>query len=137
MKTSSILFWVSVIIGAKFGYGYFSNPNSSELDAGMRYIAEGVNKSAPKMVDPGTRLDSAIGSSENFIYNYTLVNYSYGQIKPDDIQQKLRNKLKRSVCRSKTMAPMRELGVPITYVYHSNDGKQITSITIKTTECRS
>ena len=130
-----MVFWFVLIAASKYGYEYFGNSNDSELDAGMRYVADKVNRSAPRGVHDGTRFDSAVGSSEMFTYNYTLVNYSYGQIKPQEIQKKHEKRLRRLVCRSKTMEPMRKLGVPISYTYHSNDGKEITSILISTRKC--
>jgi len=104
--------------------------NAGDLAA----VASDVNKRTPMMVDNDTRLDKvdAKGGSK-LVYNYTMVNYSYNQFD----KKKFTNSFKGSLTKH-TCSKLREFisqGVEIVYHYRSSDGKYLTQISVRKSDC--
>lgn len=91
---------IAVIIGSTFGklgVEYFFN-RSSTFDEQMMKTASELNKTCPIMVDNDTRLDNVIALSDNvFQCNYTLVNYSKGELDIEKLEKNISTSILKNV----------------------------------------
>lgn len=98
-------------------------------------FASELNAKLPVMVDSDTRLDSAMGTGRTFYLNFTLVNYSSSDVTAQEIQNALKQKVEAGACaREETLVLLRK-GAIISYVYHGNEGGQITVISVAPSQC--
>ncbi|MFT3924217.1 MAG: RDD family protein [Myxococcales bacterium] len=113
------------------------NPTSAPVDPlqPLRSIAAEVNKLAPLMVDPETRLDGCEASAGPiFKYKYTVLSMTAGQVNTETFDGILRNQLLPTVCGN-DLKPVRDLGATIIYEYADKQGAPLTSITFPPSDC--
>jgi len=102
-------------------------------DDELQQIADAVNQQAPMMIDQETRLDGADSGSQVLIYNYTLVNYTAGDMDRNKFTQALRPTLFKSGC--KTLEPLLSQDIDIQYVYRGKDKGEIASLRLTGADC--
>ena len=93
--------------------------------------ADQFNSSCPRMVDRDTRLDSAVFIPANiFRYDYTLVNYSAGQVAGEALAGDLRPRIIANVSRNPEMKVQRDQRVTMVFHYRDRNGDFITEISL-------
>ncbi|WP_067586599.1 DUF2569 domain-containing protein [Endozoicomonas ascidiicola] len=97
--------------------------------------ASTINQNLPMHIDSDTRLDSTTSVSGNFIYKYTLINYTIEDIDIQYFINSMSPVLKNGVCTSEEMKVFVEMKVPIKYMYYDRNGSQVTTITIMPNQC--
>ncbi len=94
--------------------------------------ADQFNSSCPRMVDRDTRLDSAVFIPANiFRYDYTLVNYSAGQVDGEALAGYLRPRIIANVSRNPEMKVQRDQRVTMVFYYRDRSGDFITEISLE------
>ena len=108
--------------------------NDAKVDKLLADTVSGVNKQCPMTIDKETRLDNAAALPGKIIqYNYTLINYSKSQLTADQIasiKSTMNASLRNTIKSSSDMKPLKDYGVTFKYVYKSNDGTELISLTI-------
>jgi len=136
-KLIIIVFGVLGAIGGKYGYQYFFGNGKLDIQSSLIATANELNKTLPIMVDSETRLDTSTGFNEMFQYNYTLVNYSFEELDPEEIEETLKPNLINSVCTIEDMAFFIKNDVPVSYAYYGKNGKHVLTITVTSDQCES
>lgn len=126
-------------IGKLVGKGavdsYYSGKKEGFIDEALLKAASEINSKLPMMVDSETRLDSTVGLTKSFRYNYTLINYASSGVSASDLNSGLSQKLINNVCTNKEMQIFVKNGVTVSYAYFGNDGKQVTIISVAPSQC--
>ncbi|WP_111643085.1 hypothetical protein [Marinimicrobium alkaliphilum] len=127
----------AVVFGlGKFAVGSFLGGSSeASIQAALLDSADQLNATLPMMVDEETRLDSASGSDRTFRYNYTMVNYASEDIDPEVFVSHMRPQLTAGVCTNKEMAVFVKHRIPVVYAYYGNQGKEIATLAVQSTDC--
>lgn len=131
---------IAIVIGNFVGKttvdAYSSTEKKAKLNSILVNIASGINTNLPMMIDTETQLTSTMGLSNEFRYNYTLINFSIKDISPKEISNQVETKIINGVCTTKEMKFFVERGVTVSYAYHSKDGKQITIVSVPSSKCK-
>lgn len=109
--------------------------SDDEIQSSLIAVANEMNQMTPIMVDDDTRLDSTIALKRSFLYLYTLVGYTADQLDPELFLQAIEPLLLQELCSSEDMAGFLDNDIDTIYVYRGNDGNQITSVTIRASDC--
>jgi len=136
-RIGSVIFFVLAFIAGKYAYQYISGNDKTDLNSTLMAAANELNINLPMMVDGETRLDSSIGINRTFRYNYTLINYAAEDVDADQFKVNMESTLINSFCTTKEMEVFTKNDVPVTYAYHGKNGKQITTITVNSSQCGS
>jgi len=97
-----------------------------KIDEFLLQVANGVNKTCPKMMDADTRLDNVTTLPNNkFQYNYTLVNLSKEQVDTIKMHQLIDANIINGVKTSQDFKIFREHKTTIGYYYKDKEGKYI------------
>lgn len=99
--------------------------------------ASQININLPMMVDSETQLDSTVGINGQFIYKYTLINYSAEELDGNILYKSMEQVLINNVCTSEEMSVFIDLNIPVKYMYYGKNGKKVTSITVESKDCPS
>lgn len=99
-----------------------------------RRIAKNLNKNFPMMTNPETRIDGAIGLNKELLFKYTLINHVAADLSTQDINE-LGKFYLNSVCTTKELQLFVKNGITISYAYFGKDGKPITTISVKPSQC--
>lgn len=102
-------------------------------DDELQQVAELVNQQAPMMIDQETRLDGADAGSQVLTYNYTLLNYTAGNMDRNKFTQALRPTLLKSGC--KTLEPLLSEGVDVQYIYRGKDKGEVATLRLTGADC--
>jgi hypothetical protein len=108
--------------------------SSSTLDLLTR-TADDINSRLPMMVDSNTRLDSTIGLTNRFQYNYTIMSLSSAEIDEASLLQQIETQIVNRTCTLEDNLSFLKIGVTIDYVYRANDGVRITTISVSPEDC--
>lgn len=126
------------VVGGLYGAMAYLHEQNSELERQLTQMAEEGNAELPTMVDTQTRLDSMSAESDNrFEYTYTLVNLQTSQIDRETLERNITPQLKKLICTESGTEVFRSNGVDVVYTYHGNDGGQVASVVIPSSECAS
>lgn len=128
---------IGKLVGKSTGERFFEGKKESELNSVLIQAANQINQNLPMMVDSETRLDSTVGINNQFRYNYTMINYPAEELDSKAFKEAMQPQLINSVCTTKEMEVFMKNGVPVTYAYHGKNGKQVTTITIHPSQCKS
>lgn len=109
--------------------------SDDEIQSSLIAVANEMNQMTPIMVDDDTRLDSTIALKRSFLYLYTLVGYTADQLDPELFLQAIEPLLLQELCSSEDMAGFLDNDIDTIYVYRGSDGNQITSVTIRASDC--
>ena len=149
-KVILVLGFVTIIIvviiagnvGTEFGKSLFSGSKSSPTQNEKNIIiaftiaANQFNKGKPIMVDEITRWDRMeVGPGMRLTYRYTLPDYSSNEIKSRQLLAKVKPEIIKKACNSKEMTYSMRHGATYVYVYHGNDGIEITRLEINKNNC--
>jgi hypothetical protein len=111
-------------------YAYSDN----ELSA----IASQENVALPKMVDKTTRLDSAVGVSNELQYNYTLLDISSDSVSWASLKNTLEKSMVNWVCTTKHFVEaFISKGVTVSFAYFGNDRRLIGVLSVEPFRCAS
>lgn len=123
------------VFGAMMGQSGAADSNTG-IDEVLTKMSVRMNKNLPAIVDKDTRLDqvSAV-PGQHFIYHYTLVNLSVGDISTDTFHKVVKPRLKERLCSSAEMQSFLKNGVSISYLYKGKDGKPIGGAKFAPNEC--
>jgi hypothetical protein len=116
-----------------------SSASVSAADRLQQTVAA-VNKTSPKMVDSETRLDRAESLSDLTLqYDYSMINLVAATLDQrsieTELQGQIRNDIKRKICSSGDMKPLRDMGTTFRYRYNDRNGVLLGVITIPSNEC--
>lgn len=95
-----------------------------------------INKSLPMIVDKGLRLDSSVGANKVLLYSYTLVDHKASAVNADEFRRGMTAKIIPSVCEDEEMQFLLKNGVRYRYRYHGEDGTEIATITMGSSDCK-
>jgi hypothetical protein len=109
--------------------------NEGSIEEMLPKFASQLNAKLPIMVDSDTRLDSSMGINKTFRYNYTLVNYSSSDVTAQGIQNAFKQQIETKVCTSQETLAFLKNDVTVSYAYFSNEGEQITVISVTPSQC--
>ena len=112
------------------------NPHQAEsaptlLDV-LRKLTQDTNKKLPILLNKSTRLDHALSGANDMTLFHTILDSELW--KKGDLDQ-LGSQLPNRVCSDLGFSELLGLGATITYVYRSNDGRQLFSRTIHSSDC--
>lgn len=136
-----------LVIVIAVGIGKFVEKSSGErfsegkeeldLNSVLMQIASQINQNAPMMLDSVTRLDSAVGVNKQFRYNYTIINSSAEELNPESFTEIMQPRLISLFCTIKETKIFINNGVPATYAYYYSNGKNLATITVHPSQCKS
>jgi len=107
-------------------------------DEEVSAIAAQANATLPKMVDRKTRLDSTIGVSDEFQYNYTLVDIDSESISWASLKKTLEIYLVNWVCTSRRIVEVFiSKGVTVSFAYFGKDRELIGVVSVAPSQCAS
>jgi hypothetical protein len=113
----------------------YSPKNSTPIEEMLPKFASQLNAKLPMMVDSDTRLDSVMGVNRTLRYNYTLISHSSSDVTEQDIRNAFQQKIENRVCTSQESLTFIKNGVTLTYAYYGNEGKQISVISVSSSQC--
>lgn len=137
-KRKKIGFMIGSVVGL-FLYcsvGFLAGYSNASEEAIDRAIAAG-NKDLPKMINEGTRLNSASIDHQNKLYtlDMTLINYLISEIDIGLLNDNFYQLTKPSTCNIPNFKVILTDGYTINYVYKDKDGKFISKYSVSPTEC--
>ena len=103
----------------------------------LQEAASAVNKTAPKAVDAETLLERAFaGPGDRFTYQYKLINISSVGFDHSKLSY-FASTLVAKTCSSQELQRIFSLGVTTDFLYMSNDGVELGTISINRNNCPS
>jgi hypothetical protein len=109
------------------------NLADSIVDKTLSDASKQINEQCPMKVDSETRLDNTEAlAGKIFQYNYTLVNYSKDKLTEEQInelQNIAKTELLKTIKTNSSLKALRDVDTTFIYVYKSNDGHEIMSLT--------
>jgi hypothetical protein len=101
--------------------------------------ANGVNATAPKMIDRITRLDGArVGPGTLFTYEYTLTNMRLRELSPvilASLRWRLSAHVRQAVCSGTALKPMLATGTTVRFHYRDRDGQDLVLVSVSSADC--
>jgi len=111
---------------------------SAYSDYELSAIASQENAGLPRMINNTTRLDSTIGVSDEFQYNYTLIDVSSDSVAWATLKNTLELALVNWVCTTKHIVEtFINKGVTVSFAYFGNDRGLIGVISVEPIRCSS
>ena len=102
----------------------------------LKQTADELNKSLPKIADPGIRWDSVTpGPGIKLNYSYTLMNQPAGQVDIEQFNAKTQSRLRTAVCTRPGMLELVKNGVTLAYIYRGSDGRFVSQIEVVRQQC--
>jgi uncharacterized RDD family membrane protein YckC len=109
------------------------------LEQELTQAANGVNATAPKMIDGITRLDGAhVGPGSLFTYEYTLTNMRVSDLSPAilaTLRWRLSAHVRQAVCSGPALKPMLRTGTTIQFDYRDRDGRALVLVSVSSADC--
>jgi hypothetical protein len=106
----------------------------AEIQKALSDSANTYNKTCPTMLDSETRLDSVIAvSNKTLQYTLTMVNIPKSQVSDSQlasIQASAKPGMVSALKANADLAQLKGYGVSFQYVYKSNDGYPLMTVTI-------
>ena len=87
------------------------------------------------LVDSETELFSTSATSQEFIYNYRLVNYSQSELDISEFEKGMKISLLDSLCSSPEALEILDYDVIMKYRYHDQTKVLINEIGVNKNEC--
>jgi hypothetical protein len=127
---------LAAIIAGGIGYAWLRYYKSEQLDQKLEKMAVQMNRDNPKVLDPDTRLDKVTTSDGKFIYNYTLLNVTNGELDFETLAPKLKAQFAKRLCATTGWKNgLLEEGARVEYFYSGSDGKPIGRVTVTKSDC--
>ena len=125
------LLWILI------GSSIISCGDNDEVDINtrLRQTSEALNRQLPDMVDNEKILEATSGYNKQFIYYFTLVDYSIDDIDIEAFRTQLTPRHIDDVCNSESLEPFLKEGVTISYVYADKDRNEFTTISVSLMDC--
>jgi hypothetical protein len=105
----------------------------------LTQAANGVNATAPKMIDHVTRLDGArVGPGALFTYEYTVTNLRVSLLSPAGLaafRRRLSVSVQQAVCREGELTPLLRAGTTVRFHYHDRVGKDLATVSVSSAIC--
>ncbi|MFZ0501564.1 MAG: DUF4339 domain-containing protein [Steroidobacteraceae bacterium] len=112
---------------------------SFTLQQELTQAANGVDASAPRMIDNITRLDGAhSGPGTLFTYEYSLTNIRASLLSAASLQalrQRLSADVRQEVCRGAALEPLLRIGAVIQFQYRDEDGQELALASVSSADC--
>ena len=115
--------------------GSCTDNSNIDINTRLRQTSEALNRQLPEMVDDEKILEATSGYNKQFIYYFTLVDYSVDDIDIEAFHNQLRPRHIEDVCTSETLQPFLMEGVTINYVYADKDRREFATIAVHPTDC--
>lgn len=113
-----------------------NSPEHERLRELLIYTVEKINETAPKMLNPQTRVDGAsVGSGLTIIYEHTFL----GNLSAENagaFERENRGKIRDRICAEPTMRRSLRRGASFVYTYKNEAGSQLVEITIREGACK-
>lgn len=142
LVTIIIVVIIAGTVGTEFGKSLFSSSKSrltqieKNIIIAFTIAANQFNKGKPIMVDEVTRWDKMeVGPGIRLTYLYTLLDYSSNELKSRQLLAKVKPEIIKKTCTNKEMKYSMRHGATYVYVYHGNDGIEITRFEINKNDC--
>lgn len=101
------------------------------VDRALELTAAEMNKRAPMMVDPQTRLDkTSTAPNKTLVYHYTLVSLRKADLKQDDLVSKLRPGIIANYKTNAQMKTLRDNNVTLEYQYSDKEGVEVAKFAV-------
>lgn len=124
---------VGMIVGKYISKEIILTP---DIDEELVKVSENINANLPMMVDKDTRLDKTLGESgKKFTYFYTFPSHTSSDIDSQALRDAIAPIVRSSFCNSNDMHHFIKKGVTTNYIYHGNDGAEVTRIVVAPTDC--
>jgi hypothetical protein len=124
-----IITFVVAFFGTKWVMSQFKSSHSELKNAAVE-----LNKMCPKMIDPATRIDSAVAIDNSLQYHYTLVaiDKAVSTIPLDEARQFCEKNAQTNLDTNPNMDFYRKNNVSLEYHYRDKKGKPLFQFTIHT-----
>lgn len=140
LSPEKIIIIIFVVLGSSLGptlFHYADNllGEKNKVDPAIMASVNTMNKSLPVMIDAETRLDNVLAlPGQQFLYNYTLVNYSRNSFDTTLAQTQLRPRMINLYKTSPDLKLFRDYGFKVICTYRYKDGGYAMRITINPEE---
>ena len=94
-----------------------------------------MKASLPRMLRKSLRLDSTTSEKETFLLNYTLVDTRAAAVNAEGYRRGVKANLVSSLCKDKKTRLLLRSGARYKYRYRGNDGEEIATIAVTSTDC--
>jgi len=95
-----------------------------------------MNAMLPMEVSKGVRFDSTVVSNKVLLHNYTLVDREASAVNAEDFRRGVKSRIVPGVCKEEKNRVLFQSGVRYRYRYHGKAGKEITTITVASSDCK-
>lgn len=109
-------------------YSHAKSPQA-QLERTAASLSEGL----PSRIDDDTSLESVVANEGELVFNYTLVNYKFGEIDGTALGEAMKPVLIDQLCEP--MAAIWKAGFKIRTEYSSSDGQVLSEIHIVGSDC--
>ncbi|WDE10639.1 hypothetical protein [Thalassomonas haliotis] len=112
-----------------------SQVEEPSIPEALKALVVAMNKSAPKMVDRETRLDSSYFLENKIIYKFTMINHSVDDLDSEKFLQLTTKKVTNIICTYPNLEYFVNNKVDVAYSYFDKNNKYIAEVIVKTAEC--
>ncbi len=107
----------------------------------LAQAANEVTAIAPKMIDSITRLDGAhAGPGSLFTYEYTLTNMRAARLSAKTLEMfrwRMSAHVRQAVCQGTALKSMLSTGTTIRFHYRDEDGQELVTVSVSSSDCGS
>ncbi len=89
----------------------------------------------PQMLDAETRMDKVEVGHKEVVYYYTLVNYTFEQLKFPDLEKNLRPNITAAYCVGEPMKAFRSSDIAMLYLYYDKNHELMGTIKTNNSHC--
>lgn len=114
----------------------YTDNTDEELVKELESEVEQINQQTPMMMDEQTRLDKAtLGPGATVTYHFTFPSYSAEEVDRDKLANNLSPALTQNICLDEQLKESMEEGARYVYAFHGNDGREISRMEVKESDC--
>ncbi len=133
-KTVSVVSVLAFAIALSLLINFVNKKDSpNRLEELLPRIVSDINASSPKIISDGLQLDGAEKIDKTLRYNYKFLNAPASKISGDQVQQSVIEELRKEVCTN--MQLILKQNAYVEYVFHGNDGLEITKLNYSRKSC--
>lgn len=116
-----------------------SRAAGTDINKALRTGVDAFNKTAPKLIDPDTRLDSMSSSDMEIRYNITFINYSWNDARLANFEAISKFNMISNICNQVKGNTIRRdylnNGVTVTYAYSDKNKVLGAVIPVSLADC--
>ena len=122
-----LLFLISLVAA----FHYCESRSHERAESTLMELSNEMNENLPAMLDEYTRLDNTMADLGNkLLYRHTFLNIDLELFDESQFRRMMKENLINQYRTREDMKAFRDIGVELTYVYFSETGKELASITI-------